>query len=461
MNALYICMTPLTPENDANPQRLADLARETAAAGKIDPVANLADDRVYIFTGNRDEVVGSIVVHSTRQFYEALGVKSNQIKFIDTVPAGHSIITDNAEDSPLGANQPPYINNGGFMQSHDILRHIYGDLKAPAGHLSGELIRFDQFDFLGADAAYASMGRYGYVYVPEAVKRGATARGVHIVLHGCKQGYSYVNYMTGLAAITSQPPYGNRYMTTTGYNQIADSNNIIVLYPQVTGDDDNKAQNPDGCWDWWGYTSAIRTTRTTTPATPSRSAPSTKCWSSFAAVGLPRKHPSHDEHLPHSRGLRQRRRARGSSDRANPPSCIPSCAEGRCAAERLGGPRPAQCERDRAGVRLGNRRGESGRVDANATCRLAAALHAAERLAPGLEKLDPVFRPDQRGQYNVQVCRTGGQHCRPMRPIAEQAVRRSDWPAGKYRCRLFLLDQREAEREAEIALHRRKLRAWC
>ena len=97
MNALYICMTPLTPRTAPDPQRLADLARETDAAGKIDPVANLADDRVYIFTGNRDEVVGSIVVHSTREFYEALGVKSNQIKFIDTVPAGHSIITDNAE----------------------------------------------------------------------------------------------------------------------------------------------------------------------------------------------------------------------------------------------------------------------------------------------------------------------------------------------------------------------------
>ena len=54
------------------------------------------------------------------------------------------------------------------MQSHDILRHIYGDLKPPAEHVSGELIRFDQLDFLGADAAYASMGRYGYVYVPEA-----------------------------------------------------------------------------------------------------------------------------------------------------------------------------------------------------------------------------------------------------------------------------------------------------
>ena len=256
MNALYICMTPLTHRTGPNPERLASLARQTAAVGKIDPIANLADDRLYIFTGSKDEVVGSAVVDSTRRFYEMLGVKPDHIKFIDTVPAGHSIITDNVEDSPLGANQPPYINYGGFMQSHDILRHIYGELNPPAEHLSGELIRFDQSKFLGDDAAYASMGSFGYVYVPEAVNRGATARGVHIALHGCKQGYSYVNYTFGRAAASSQPPYGNRYMTTTGYNQIADSNNIIVLYPQVTGDDDNDAQNPDGCWDWWGYTSA-------------------------------------------------------------------------------------------------------------------------------------------------------------------------------------------------------------
>jgi poly(3-hydroxybutyrate) depolymerase len=256
MNALYICMTPLTPGTAPNADRLAALARQTAAAGKIDPIANLADDRVYIFTGSKDLVVSSVVVDSTRQFYEHLGVKSGQIKYVHTVPAGHSIITDNVEDSPLESNQPPYINYGGFIQSHDILRHIHGDLKPAAAHLSGDLMRFEQAEFLGRDVAFASMGRYGYVYVPDTVRRGATARGVHIVLHGCKQGASYVNYAFGRADAANQPPYGNRYMTTTGYNEIADSNDIIVLYPQVTGDDDNKAQNPDGCWDWWGYTSA-------------------------------------------------------------------------------------------------------------------------------------------------------------------------------------------------------------
>lgn len=252
-NSLYICMNPLVPETTPNAQRLAELAHETAKAGQIDAIANLADDRVYIFTGSKDNVVYSDVVARTRQFYELLGVKRTSIAYHDTVPAGHSIITDNPEDSYLPTNQPPYINNGGFMQSHDILSHIYGDLKPPAERLSGKLLRFDQTEFFGNEER-ASMSRFGYAYVPRAVEEGAPAR-VHIVMHGCKQGYNYVEYVNGRADISNSPPYGNRYITTTGYNEIADSNNIIMLYPQAQGTDNGTVQNPDGCWDWWGYTS--------------------------------------------------------------------------------------------------------------------------------------------------------------------------------------------------------------
>lgn len=252
-NCLYICMNPLVPQTTPNAQRLAELARETAKAGQIDATSNLADDRVYIFTGSEDNVVYSDVVARTRLFYELLGVNPANIIYDDSVPAGHSIITDNPEDSPLDTNQPPYINNGGFMQSHDILRHIYGDLKPAAERLSGKLVRFDQTEFFGNEAR-ASMSPYGYAYVPRAVEEGAPAR-VHIALHGCKQGYNYVDYVNGRADIANQPPYGNRYITTTGYNHIADSNDIIVLYPQAQGTDNGETQNPDGCWDWWGYTS--------------------------------------------------------------------------------------------------------------------------------------------------------------------------------------------------------------
>ena len=252
-NALYICMNPLVPQSGPNAARLAQLARDTADAGEIDPVRHLANDRVYIFTGSEDKVVYSDVVAKTREFYKQLGVKPENIQYHDDVPAGHSIITDNPEDSPLGTNQPPYINQGGFMQSHDILRHVHGPLKAPSERLTGRLLRFDQSEFFN-EQARASMSRFAYAYVPRAVEDGAPAR-VHIALHGCKQGYNYVEYVNGRADIQSGPPYGNRYVTTTGYNHIADSNNIIVLYPQAEGADDGLTQNPDGCWDWWGYTS--------------------------------------------------------------------------------------------------------------------------------------------------------------------------------------------------------------
>lgn len=255
LNAEYICMSPLTPKTGPNPETLAELARETAEAGQIDPVGHLKGQRLYLFTGSKDEVLASSVVRSTRDFYQALGVAPDDILFVDNEPAGHSIVTSNVEDLPLDANRPPYINYGGYMQSHVILNHIYADLAPPAEALTGDLLLFDQTEFLGDEAARASMGPLGFVYVPGGVKRGRPARGVHIVLHGCKQGYSYVEFVAGRSAAGDQPPYGSRYITTTGYNHMAESNDIIVLYPQAQGADDNNAQNPEGCWDWWGYTS--------------------------------------------------------------------------------------------------------------------------------------------------------------------------------------------------------------
>jgi hypothetical protein len=251
--ALFICMNPLIPETAPDAEHLANLAIQTAASGEIDDTANLADDRIYIFTGSEDKVVYSDVVARTRRFYELLGVDPEAIQYDDDLPAGHSIITDNPEDSPLEANQPPYINQGGFMQSHDILRHIYGLLKPPSVKLSGRLVRFDQTEFFAGESR-ASMSEFGYAYIPRAVEEGAPAR-LHIALHGCKQGYNYVNYVNGRPDVANQPPYGNRYVTTTGYNHIADTNNIIVVYPQAEGRDGDGTQNPDGCWDWWGYTS--------------------------------------------------------------------------------------------------------------------------------------------------------------------------------------------------------------
>jgi hypothetical protein len=249
-SALHICMNPLTEATAPDAEHLVRLARQTAADGLIDDLANLADDRVYLFSGRSDRTVTSRVVSRTERFYRALGVR--ELAYDDTQPAGHALITRNPEDSPLGVTQPPYLNRGPFWQSHALLQHIYPRLQEPAAQATGTLVRFDQTEFFGG-AQRASMSAFGYAYVPRAVAEGAPAR-VHIALHGCKQGYNYVARVNGRPDGAHQAPYGNRYFTRTGYNEIADSNDLIVLYPQAEGFDDGAVRNPDGCWDWWGYT---------------------------------------------------------------------------------------------------------------------------------------------------------------------------------------------------------------
>ena len=43
---------------------------------------------------------------------------------------------------------------------------------------------------------------------------------------------------------------GETFVRNTGYNEVGELNNIIIIYPQVT----NITVNPMGCWDYWGYT---------------------------------------------------------------------------------------------------------------------------------------------------------------------------------------------------------------
>ena len=42
------------------------------------------------------------------------------------------------------------------------------------------------------------------------------------------------------------------FARNTGYNEVGELNNIIILYPQSIAD--NIILNPMGCWDYTGYT---------------------------------------------------------------------------------------------------------------------------------------------------------------------------------------------------------------
>ena len=89
---------------------------------------------------------------------------------------------------------------------------------AEPGALTGTIKRFDQSVYTKPnDAGPLSLDQTGFVFVPKDCEQGAACR-VHIALHGCKQNAGEI---------------GRRYIDDTGYNAWADSNRLIVLYPQT------------------------------------------------------------------------------------------------------------------------------------------------------------------------------------------------------------------------------------
>jgi poly(3-hydroxybutyrate) depolymerase len=223
------------PEGPAPSGEMAWKAAQMAAQkGYIDPVAHLKKQRVYIFTGAADSIVWPKVVAQTHAFYRNAGVPDAQVRYVDNVNAGHALITANPKDVPCADNAPPNLNNCGFIQSHDILQHLYGALKKPARKAEGRIVDFDQSEFVDSED-YTGLSDVGHVYIPRSCEKGGCR--VHVAFHGCTQEDNRI---------------GDRYYTTTGYNEMADTNRIIVLYPQIRT---NEARNPMGCWDFWGYSS--------------------------------------------------------------------------------------------------------------------------------------------------------------------------------------------------------------
>jgi len=231
--AMTTCMNPIGPAPDG--EKLFGKAQKVASEGLIDKLDNLKDDKLYIFSGSSDKVVRTKVVDETVDFYKAARVNPENIKYIKNINAGHALITDNDKYAKCDVTKPPFINDCDFVQSHEILKHIYGNLNPPAKTLSGKIIAFDQTEFIEGDRT--SMSKEAYVYVPASCEKKACK--VHVVMHGCDQGAAVI---------------GDKYYSTTGYNEMGDTNDIIMLYPQVEPSK-QIPQNPLGCWDFWGYSS--------------------------------------------------------------------------------------------------------------------------------------------------------------------------------------------------------------
>ncbi|MFD3727592.1 PHB depolymerase family esterase [Streptomyces sp. NPDC058671] len=213
---------------------LEQTTRDRSAQGQVDPVGNLAGDPVYVFSGSGDSTVKRPVVDALADYYGRFGAR---VRYDRSTAAGHAWIT------PLGPNsctvtQSPYLNNCGIDAEGALLGHLLGSVAAPGSGTGGSLIRFDQNTYApGGSAAAISMGGEGFAYVPVSCAEGARCR-LLVALHGCKQGYAYQGF-------------GTRFVEGAYLNEYADTNDLIVLYPQAAPT--ATLENPNGCWNWWGY----------------------------------------------------------------------------------------------------------------------------------------------------------------------------------------------------------------
>ena len=209
---------------------LVSTTNSWASAGSIDPVANLQNSKVYMFSGTIDSVVKTGVMDALKTYYNSF-VPAANVVYKKDIAAEHAIITDDY-GSACSTKGSPYINDCNFDLAGAMLAHIYGTLNARNnGTLPvGNFVEFNQSQFI----TNHGMAPTGWAYIPQACTAGTQCR-LHVVLHGCQQNVTLVQ---------------QQYVRNTGYNRWADTNNMVMLYPQTS----TAATN--SCWDWWGYDSA-------------------------------------------------------------------------------------------------------------------------------------------------------------------------------------------------------------
>jgi poly(3-hydroxybutyrate) depolymerase len=242
LEAVGPCMKGPPPSLQTAYEETASLAQN----GDIDNPSNLRDKKIYLFHGFNDAVVATSVSDAAAAFFRHYaGPGAHNVFYQNTLGAGHSQpILDRANTNQLNAcptNATPFINQCGYDAAGAILQHIYGVLNPrQTGQLTGKMLAFDQRKYTAPfDPDTFSMGRKGFVYVPHACAAGAACR-VHIALHGCLQDYGDIKRL---------------YVDYAGYNEWADTNNIVVLYPQTTKGlgVGTEPLNPKACWDWFAY----------------------------------------------------------------------------------------------------------------------------------------------------------------------------------------------------------------
>lgn len=199
-----------------------------ASTKKIDPVENLKGSKVFIFSGLKDSTVVPKVAQKGEEMYRHYGA---DVTTEYSISAIHTQPTNDPKQGSCTLSGSPYISyckyDGAFHALNKLSSH--SPLKDPVSKVASNLFSYKQ-------SGTGSMGPTGYAYVPTGCQ-GTSDCEVHIAFHGCQQTTGNI---------------GLKFVELTGYQEVAEANNIVVMFPQAKTSSFSP-MNPNGCWDWWGY----------------------------------------------------------------------------------------------------------------------------------------------------------------------------------------------------------------
>lgn len=214
-----------------------------STSGAIDNKSNIANQKIYMFVGTSDSTVGPNPMTGLKTQYTNNGVPTANLEHVQRSGTAHTFPTDfdSTGNNSCGSAASPYISNCSYDGAKAVLTKFYGTLNprnnAPA---AGNYIEFNQAQY----TSNPGMAANGWLYVPANCASGAQCK-VHVALHGCQQ---------------STDKIGDKFVKNTGYSRWADTNSIIVLFPQTKTDNTSRSTaasgslaNPNACWDWIGW----------------------------------------------------------------------------------------------------------------------------------------------------------------------------------------------------------------
>lgn len=210
-------------------QKPVSLVQQNFTAGLIDDPQYLRRQKIYILHGTEDKIVLPVASRKLVEFYQALQVQP-RTEF--SLQMGHGFPAEKGTNA-CQISRFPWMNRCNYDGAGSILEYFYGPLHTPAKKLEA-LTEFDQNEFNGKEARLMD---HGHVYIPQVCKEPGAKCRLHLALHGCMQSPSIA---------------GKAFTEGAGFNEWAESNRVVVLYPATFISDGN----PNGCWDWFGYSGA-------------------------------------------------------------------------------------------------------------------------------------------------------------------------------------------------------------